>query len=86
MTIHTIEVKVGWCAGCGERIRFPRGRWAHRRCALVLMRHRAPFTLTDWVGPMLRGWFGRLDGADLEDQAETDRIEAAKRRTTPEGS
>jgi len=40
---HRIEREPGHCAGCGERIRFS-GRWAHRRCALVLMRHRAPFT------------------------------------------
>ena len=70
MTIHTIEVRPSWCAGCGERIRFPRGRWAHRRCALVLMRHRSPFTLTDWMDPMIRRYVGRLDGADLEPFAD----------------
>lgn len=70
MTIHTIEVKVGWCAGCGERIRFPRGRWAHRRCALVLMRHRAPFTLSNWMDPMIRSWVGRLDQADVNTTSE----------------
>lgn len=70
MTIHTIEVQTGWCAGCGERIHFPRGRWSHRRCALVLMRHRAPFTLSNWMDPMIRRWVGRLDQADVNTTSE----------------
>ena len=61
---HRIERDPGHCAGCGERIRLS-SRWAHRRCALVLYRHRAPFKLTDWLSLTIEG-YGRLDEPPIE--------------------
>lgn len=51
----------GRCGGCGGRIWWSRQRWAHRRCAETLTRHRPPF-ITEAAPAIITLGVGALGG------------------------
>lgn len=59
---YVVPTTDGLCAGCGEKLWFPNRYWAHRRCALVLQKHRQPFITRNWIDV----WAARMRRRDSD--------------------